>query len=48
MIDIKKESKQFIDNFDKRLLLLCESSSDTYGFRSDDIGLDLCVVVNWK
>lgn len=41
MIDIKKESELFIDRFDKRLILLCESGSGTYGFRSDDSDLDL-------
>jgi len=41
MIDIEKESKHFIDNFDKRLLLLCESGSGTYGFRSEGSDLDL-------
>lgn len=41
MIDIEKESNKFINNFDKRLILLCESGSGTYGFRSDDSDLDL-------
>lgn len=41
MMDIKKESEQFINNFDKRLVLLCESGSGTYGFRSEDSDLDL-------
>ena len=41
MIDIKKESEQFINNFDERLLLLCESGSGTYGFRSEVSDLDL-------
>jgi predicted nucleotidyltransferase len=41
MIDIEKESNKFINNFDKMLILLCESGSGTYGFRSDDSDLDL-------
>jgi predicted nucleotidyltransferase len=41
MIDIEKESNKFINNFDKQLILLCESGSGTYGFRSDDSDLDL-------
>ena len=41
MIDIKRESEAFVANFDKKLVLLCESGSDTYGFRSDDSDLDL-------
>lgn len=41
MIDITKEAESFTNTFDKRLLLLCESGSGTYGFRSDDSDLDL-------
>ena len=41
MIDIKRESEAFVANFDKKLVLLCESGSGTYGFRSDDSDLDL-------
>ncbi len=36
MMDIKKESDAFVHNFDKQLIMLCESGSGTYGFRSEN------------
>lgn len=41
MVDIGKESELFSIKFDKRLLMLCESGSGTYGFKSDRSDLDL-------
>ena len=40
-MDIEKESELFAIDFNKRLMMLCESGSGTYGFRSDKSDLDL-------
>lgn len=41
MIDIEKESESFMNSFNRRLMLLCESGSGTYGFRTDRSDLDI-------
>ena len=41
VIDTNRESERFVDNFDRRLMMLCESGSATYGFKSDRSDLDL-------
>jgi len=40
-MDIKRETELFTAKFNKRLMMLCESGSGTYGFRSDTSDLDL-------
>lgn len=41
MIHIEREAELFTISFNKRLMMLCESGSGTYGFRSDTSDLDL-------